>query len=527
MTKRAICTTTLVALLLGGGGVESSSPGASGPDGLCSAGPIAGGLEPSQGSRSEDPSDLGAALRATAEGQTITLPAGTHAVDNPIVVRAKGVRIVGQGKDATVVTPRNAGRPVFRILANDVKLRGLTIDASVRGGEGRATFAVEIWDCKGCEVSGTKILNTGASSIKGWGLSDCLVDDNTILNAGDDAIQVRGTRMTISRNVMRRYFDEAVDAAGYMRNPGERIVVRNNRARDGRIALVIDDATNSAMQDNVVDDNDKGIAVTAADSIVSGNVVRNSRSNAYSIYKAKLVEGNRAEASGQAAFKLWAMRRATVRRNVVSVAPTGIELIRSSRNLVELNVFSGVPTDRTVVVGPESQGNDIRTPPPASPPAGADSVSMRLPVVGEEPALEAEPLDSYTGGVRVMPSSERGKKNASRLAAFLKDRNPGFTTIAVGDAGASSEITRDLHTTLRGAANDAIGVVRVPYFIVAGRGKRSLDLWYLTVDGQRVALVSRLRSPPEVTIAMMDRGRLGLGQRLSLFAERLLLFLFG
>jgi len=86
-------------------------------------------------------------IRSARAGQQVPIAPGIHMLNNPVVVTAKGVRITGagrRGKDATILHPKNPGRPMFQIDADDVGIADLTMDARVKGAAGRATFAVQI-----------------------------------------------------------------------------------------------------------------------------------------------------------------------------------------------------------------------------------------------------------------------------------------------------------------------------------------------------------------------------------------------
>ncbi len=69
-----------------------------------------------------DYTDILLAVNAATDNATIGLQEGVYVVDNPVVLNRAGVRIKGQGREKTIIRPRNAGKAIFKFKANNLSI---------------------------------------------------------------------------------------------------------------------------------------------------------------------------------------------------------------------------------------------------------------------------------------------------------------------------------------------------------------------------------------------------------------------
>jgi len=286
-----------------------------------------------------DYTDINTALISATPNTRIYISEGDYVVDNPLVLTQNGIRVIGNGRDKTIIYPMHFGKSVFTIQADNISIEDIEINAKVNNGFGRATFGIHIE--KGtadCEIVRNAIHNTGASAIVAHSIRNCLVQDNVIVNSGDDAIQMRGPNLTISGNLIYRYFDEAIDVAS-----GGNIKVINNYVSNGRIGIVVDDARDAIIAGNIVDDNlHRGIILDSdGGGIVSYNSVKNGGVIAYLLYGPLLVVSNRVEGNNNLGFELQDMYGAVVHRNVIVNAGIGMNIMKSNGNICYVNEYCG------------------------------------------------------------------------------------------------------------------------------------------------------------------------------------------
>ena len=234
--------------------------------------------------------DIAAIINLASARTQIQITEGVYLVDNPIILRSEGVTIKGAGPDKTVLTAKNPYLPIFQIQADLITIEALTINALVDKGPSRASFAIQIAEgVRQCNIIRTNIIDAAASAIIGHAASDCTVLNNTIVNSGDDAVRLRGDRLTIVDNTIIRYFDEALDLA-----VGQNIVVTGNYASSGRIGIVVADSKNAIISMNIVENQILEGIVSGADpeNTISANHVRNAGYTAYNLYAPHVVASN-------------------------------------------------------------------------------------------------------------------------------------------------------------------------------------------------------------------------------------------
>ena len=466
-----------------------------------------------------DHTDIKTAVISAADYTRIEVAEGVYIVDNPVILKQEGVRIIGKGKDKTLIYPKNAGKEVFIFAANNLSIEGIGINAKIRNGPGRATFAIHIERGFGnCRISEMKILNTGATAIIGHSVNDCLVNGNVIVNTGDDGIRMRGSRLTISKNIIFRYFDEAIDLGG-----GENILVNGNFASSGRIGITVG-ADDAIIDGNTVENHMlEGIVLASKHGgIVSHNSVSNGGRWAYNLLSPLLIASNRVDGKNQVGFRIHNMRRGVIRDNVIVNADLGITITRGMGNLISCNRYLG-NAKQAMRIGEDSHNNYADE----NCMFGSDGVKEKTEVgrgnltrrlLGTHLKLESQ--RASLGEIDVKGYGQGNKKFAETLERFLNSNNPGFLSVHVRRNSMRSEITNDLYTTLKGAGQLAIGSVRAPYMLFESISGSYFPLWHLTVADQEVAIVSQKQTGAGVQLFLKEDGKLGLRNTLSLSKAR-------
>ena len=487
-----------------------------------------------------DYADINTAVLSATENTHIYVSEGIYNVNNPVILKQKGVRIIGKGHNKTLIYPKNAGKAIFKFKSDDLGIEGVGINAIIKDGFGRATFAVHFKKgISNCEVSKTKILNTGVSSIIGNLVNKCLVDGNIIVNAGDDAIRIKGDRLTISNNKLIRYYDEGIDVAS-----GENIIVCNNYLYSGRIGIVVDDADNAIIYGNTVEDHrQQGIAHgSKSGGIVSHNTVRNGGEEAFQLYGPLFVNSNKVEGKNRLGFDVFDMKNGIIQHNIVWNAELGFKITNSNQNLINFNKYFG--NEKQIIILEEDINNNllygnssissltdknslrnetyngIKT---------SEGLNIEQNVVKREKMLttllggdfDINKLDNYLGEIDVKGETKQDREIAEKVAGFLKENNPGFLTVQVqGGNSMESEITNELYIILKGSGQLGIGVVRWPYMLFRWSSGSYFPLWHLLVEGREVAVVSRKQTGAKVRIYFKEEGKLSAKSTLSLLIGR-------
>ena len=471
--------------------------------------------------------DITSAVNSASTGTHIQITEGTYIVDNPVILRTSNVKLHGSGADKTIILAKNANQPVFLLEANGITIEAVTINALIDDGPGRASFAVQIQEGnEHCTISQTKILNTAASAIIGHSASDCSLTGNIILNSGDDAVKLHGDRLKVIDNTIIGYFDEALDLAW-----GSNIVVTGNYVANGRIGIVVDDCTNALVSQNYVENQIlQGIVTgTDPDASIIANTVRNTGYIAYNLHTPQIVAFNLADGSHNIGFRLTDMSSGTIFRNITRGSSSSFVFentnneATSPNNNVESDgdtrTIAGISKDITFYNNCEqtSLNSDDTS---CSPYDQGTHLSQKI--TGHTIASD-QSIYIFAPSVEIQGITTSDKKRAKKVAELLKYYNPGFLSIQIDRALMKSEITADFYEALKGAGELGIGLVRAPFLQFSRGGERSF-LWYLSVNGKEVAVVSSIHGGPKARVSFLNNnGELSFLDTAVLLKDRILL----
>ena len=469
--------------------------------------------------------DITSAVNSASPYAHIQITEGTYIVDNPITLRTKNVKLYGSGADKTIILAKNANQPVFLLEADGVTIEAVTINALIDDGPGRASFAIQIQEGnEGCKILQTKILNTAASAIIGHSASDCSLIGNVILNSGDDAVRLRGDRLTVIDNAIIRYFDEALDLAS-----GSDIIVTGNYIANGRIGIVLDDCTNALVSQNTVENQLREGIVTGTDpdATITANTVRNAGNIAYNLYGPQIVAYNQADGEHDIGFRLTDMTRGVFSQNTTLGSSQGfvfnnVNNETTSPNNVEHNddtrEIAGISKEITFYSNCEQaslDSNDTSCAPHYQGTHLARKTSGHTTVSDQS-------IYIFSPSVDIQGATPNDEKRAKKVASLLEYYNPGFLSIHIDGALMKSEITADLYESLKGTGERGIGLVRAPFLTFSG-GARSF-LWYLSVDGKDVVVASSIHDGPKARISFLDdNGELSFLNTVNLLKDKILL----
>jgi hypothetical protein len=394
-------------------------------------------------------SNLSLALQTAQRGETILLSAGTYAVDNPLLIEGSGMTIRGPSESRATLSPLHAWRPLIIVAANEVSieglvLRGLTVDSQ------RVTQAILISSrCKGCVIARNVIVGSGATAIYGLRLVDLRIAGNEILDSGNDALFVGGRRLSISNNVVVRFNDEAIDVS----QDGDDVTIQGNCVAYGRIGIATDAKLGRIIDNWVEHTFSEGIAFFSPDgkAVVRDNQVAHTRVG-FMLDRPMTVTNNEVwEASGSA-FRI---------RN-------------ESGGLIEFGGMSDGPMPDSGCLGRLS--NDALK------------------------EYEASLLQRVLDPVTATGASLDDSVSASAVARLLDNINPGVLNLTVTGKIMSSETTEHLAMILSTSAPDAVGLVRAPMILFAGKCGDQDAEWILRLHGVPHTRVTRTCSAPGVSV---------------------------
>ena len=478
-----------------------------------------------QSQDSNDFTDITSAVNSAAPGTQIQITEGTYIVDNPIILDTRDVKLYGSGADKTIILAKNAHQPVFLLEADGISIEAVTINALIDKGPDRASFAVQIQEGnEHCKISQTKILNTAASAIIGHSASDCSLIGNIILNSGDDAVRLRGDRLTVVDNTIIRYFDEALDLAF-----GSDIVVSGNYVANGRIGIVVADCSNVFMSQNYVENQILEGIVTGTDpeATITANTVRNAGKIAYNLHSPQIVTYNQAD-THKVGFRLTDMSKGIFSQNITRGSSDSF-VFENTTNRTTLPKNNVEPDGDTRTIAGISKdilfyGNCEQT----SWDSGDTTCTahyqgdhLAKKNVGHTSTTD-ESIYIFAPAVKLQGTTPGDKKRANKIAGLLKYYNPGFLSIQIDGAVMKSEITADFYETLKETDELGIGLVRAP-FLSFSKGMRSF-LWYLSVDGKDVAVVSSIHDGPKVRVSLLNNnGELSFLNSVVLLKDKVLL----
>ena len=469
--------------------------------------------------------DITSAVNSASTGTHIQITEGTYIVDNPIILRTSNVKLHGSGADKTIILAKNANQPIFLLEANGITIEAVTINALIDDGPGRASFAIQIQEGnEHCKILQTKILNTAASAIIGHSASDCSLIGNIILNSGDDAVRLHGDRLTVIDNTIIGYFDEALDLAR-----GSNIVVTGNYAANGRIGIVVDDSTNTLISQNYVENQILEGIVTGTDpeAVITANTVQNTGNYAYNLNAPQVVSYNQANGAHNIGFRITDMTNGILFQNITRGSSRGFVFKNVNNKTTSPNNNAGLDGDTRAIAGlskeiifydnceqASSNSNDTTCTP------HDQGAHLAQKTAGHTIATD-QSIYIFAPSVEIQAATPVDEKRANKVAALLKYYNPGFLSIQIDGALMKSEITADLYESLKGTGELGIGLVRAPFLEFSG-GARSY-LWYLSVDGKDVVVVSSIHGGPKARISFLNNGELSFLNSIELLKDKVLL----
>jgi parallel beta-helix repeat protein len=169
-------------------------------------------------------------------GDVIEIPAGRHAFDRSLSLRADGVTLRGAGMDKSVLTfkGQKAGAEGLLVNGNDFTIENLTIEDSKGDG-------LKISESQNVTIRGVKVHWTGGPSTKNgaYGLypvlcKNVLIEDSVAFGASDAGIYV---------------------------GQSDGVIVRRSRAESNVAGIEIENTINADVYDNVATKNTGGILV--------------------------------------------------------------------------------------------------------------------------------------------------------------------------------------------------------------------------------------------------------------------------
>jgi parallel beta-helix repeat protein len=458
--------------------------------------------------------DINKAIHLASPKTRIIFGAGSYHLENPIVISKSGIHIIGRGRESTFFSPKNPGKPIFIFRADNIVIKGITVDAQIINGSGMATFAVQIEKgFKKFEISEMKISGSGASSIIAPQANNITINNNIITNAGDDAIQIRGSDLKIIDNIIIRYFDEGIDVA-----KGENIIVKRNYLESGRIGIVLDDCSNAFIGNNIVKEHlQQGIVMASKEEgNIIGNIVINSRQTGFNLFSPSSVDSNWVTGNHHVGLNIYNMNGGTIKNNTILDCKFGIKIYNSTKSLFIKNKYC-IENKPLVNEMKKSHANTIYDNISVCSETGVLSEAYFSKTLTEKRAdlikeVKKITLDRSNSNARINVdgSTNQDKQIANDIAKFLMNNNPGFLSIKVNSDTMTSGITDELYNILKGGGQLAIGVVRWPYLMFKWRSISWFPVWHLNIEGQEVALITYTNTGANVRIYFKKNGKLGL-----------------
>ena len=468
--------------------------------------------------------DITSAVNSAPPGTHIQITEGTYIVDNPVILRTTDVQLYGSGADKTIILAKNANRPVFLLEANGITIEAVTINALIDDGPERASFAIQIQEGnEHCKILQTKILNTAASAIIGHSAPDCSLIGNIILNSGDDAVRLRGDRLLVIDNTIIGYFDEALDLAW-----GSNIVVTGNYAANGRIGIVVDDSTNTLISQNHVENQilEGIVSGTDPDASIIANTVRNTGNVAFNLHTPQIVAYNQANGAHDIGFRITDMTNGILFQNITRGSSRGF-VFKNVNNKTISPDNAGLDGDSRAIAGPSKEVTFYNNCEQAS--SNSDDITCSQ---HDQGALLAQKTAGHTiatdpsiyifaPSVEIQGATPGDEKRANKVTALLKYYNPGILSIQIDGALMKSEITADFYEALKGAGELGIGLIRAPFLQFSKGGERSF-LWYLSVEGKDVVVVSSIHDGSKTRISFLNNGELSFLNSVALVKDKIL-----
>lgn len=426
--------------------------------------------------RVHDSDGLRSTLEQLDRGTTIVLEPGSYVIDNPAAITTDGVALVGIDRDMVLLSPRNAGKPIFDVDADDFHVRSLIVDGALPREGMFASFAIYFRrGVAGCLLADAVLRNFQATAVVGYDVTRCSIEDSLIFQTAGDGVLLRGEQISVRNNLVHTVFDEPLDLEG--RN----VIVRGNRIAFGRIGITVNSVGQSEVSENiVVTQYEEGIVFASSGAgldVLSNNIVSGAGIRSYQINQ------------------LQDESRLLMRQNIAcrdGVPTRELTTVGDSIIKEEKNNFDCASAEWSELIGIE-EAVDRDMPWASTFVATADMSSIEV--------AEAE--------------NDTDRRAVVRMAAQLQHLNPGVLTLRVSGPTAHSAVTPSLGKTLSTSPAIAVNPIRWPF--LNGSGVRQ---WILSVDGQEQVLISRKPDGSRVRITAMQSGEMAFLDRVLLFWDR-------
>ena len=387
-------------------------------------------------------------------------------MSNPIVLKKRGVKISGKGRNRTLIVPENPGLPVFEIRANDVTIESMKVEGQTPEGAGRASVGVNIAEnIRGFSLYHSLIVNVGASSVLGHSVGNLLLHGNIIASSGDDGVQLSGQNIIISNNIIVGYFDEAIDIL-----QSRHLIIKDNYLALGRIGLTADNSSNFVIDHNlIVNHTMQGmVLVSKGNGNVSGNVVVDAEETGIVLEAIDLAMSNLVKGRAKLGFQLRDITGGVIVYNQALGVIDGFDVPGLRLSLVSGNLFSDKNGTYQYIGMPNTGGvpNPIVFRGQLCEEKAFLALSRFLVngnqqskfVTGEGGCLSAVVAENIKqafvdrGGkdMKAMGVTSKDQKTGDKISDFFQRHNPGFLTLEVNGSNIKSQITEDLYHTLLG-----------------------------------------------------------------------------
>ncbi len=479
-------------------------------------------------------SSLEEAVHAAPEDAMVLLSAGTFVVSNPIVLKKRGVKISGKGRNRTLIVPENPGLPVFEVRANDVTVESMKVEGQTPDGTGRASVGFNIAEnIQGFSLYHSFIVNIGASSVLGHSVDNLLLHGNIIASSGDDGVQLSGRNIIISNNIILGYFDEAIDIL-----QSRHLIIKDNYLALGRIGLTADRSSNFVIDHNlIVNHTMQGmVLVSKGNGNVSGNVVVDAEETGIVLESIDLVMSNLVKGKAKLGFQLRDITGGVIVYNQALGAIDGFDVPGLRLSLVSGNLFSdkngkyqyiGMPNTGAAPIPIVFRGQlcEEKEFLALSTFLANGSEESNL-VSGDSDCISAVVAENIKqafadrGGkvMKAMGVTSKDQRTGDKISAFFQRHNPGFLTLEVNGPNIKSQITEDLYHTLLGIGQKGIGLVRYPYIMLTWDFDSSVE-WDLYYQNSRVATVEQGDQSYEVNITLHAEHESLKGEKLLSYSE--------
>jgi len=248
-------------------------------------------------------STIQAAVNAAQAGDTIEVSAGTYSENVLVTV---SVTIVGENAMTTIVDG-GAADTVFRIQANNVQIRQLTI----RNGGNR--------------FNGINVF---------YPYDGAIIRDNRIINNAIGVALSQSDGNTVENNVLINNAMYGVTSADFSSSN----IIRNNTISESAYGVQLSDTSNSQVTYNTISDTSYGVYVPFSNNNnVSANTLNNNSWNIYLVYSNSNIVGENSVSGGSVGIQVMRSQGNSILNNSVIGSSYGLYLGYCLANTVRGN----------------------------------------------------------------------------------------------------------------------------------------------------------------------------------------------